>query len=198
MPGVGFWFKMAGFCSEQEEGGVEMLCPYANPSLGRGPSSLACAALQRGWHQLLQGLGQTLSSQPLGVRSCWALLPRLHPGEKLRDSTPSSPGSTLPGSPQKEDPRPGKRRHVLCRGVRSPGRWQAACLPSPVASPARQPQGADKSRRGRSAGPAKEGSGLCFRGAGWEDSAQIASPGRLNFFSPGPRGGSSRWVRVQP
>lgn len=27
LPGVGFWFKMAGFCSEKEEEGLEMLHP---------------------------------------------------------------------------------------------------------------------------------------------------------------------------
>lgn len=166
------------------------------PACGEDRSSLAFAASQQGWHRSLRGPGQTPSSQPLGVRksalgSCWAPLPNLHPGQNLKDLSLSSPGSTLPVSPQKEDPRPGKRCRMLCRGLCSPGCWQAAFLPFPAC----RPRGADDSR---GAGPAKEGSGCVFEALAGRIMAQIASPSRLNFFFPGPQAGSSRWVRVQP
>lgn len=84
---------------------------------------MTSAVLQQSWHQ---GLGQTLSSWPLTVSksalpSCWALLPKPHPGENLKDPHAASPCCVLPGSPQKEDPRPGTSRRVLCRAVNSPG-----------------------------------------------------------------------------
>lgn len=149
--------------------------------------------LQHRRHRSLRGPGQIPSSQPLGVgksalRSCRAPLPNLHPGENLKDLSPSFPGSTLPVSAQKEDPRPGKRCRILCRGLRSPGCWQAAF-------PACHPRGADGSQ---GAGPAKEGSGCVFEALAGRIIAQLASPKRLNFFFPGPQAGSSRWVRVQP
>lgn len=153
------------------------------PACSEDRSSLAFAASQQGWHRSLRGPGQMPSSQPLEagkspLRSCWAPLPNLHPGENLKDLSPSFPGSTLPVSPQKLDPRPGKRCRILCRGLRSPGCWQAAFLPFPAC----HPRGADSSQ---GAGPAKEGSGCVFEALAGRIIAQIAS----EFLLPWAPGG---------
>lgn len=103
------------------------------------------AALQQGQHQLLRAWDRHC---PLGLwemvtQHCWALLPKPHPGENLRDPTQPSPCSMLSGLPQKEDSK------ILERGT--------ACSAEEYTH-----RGADNNHPGQGAGPDKEGSRSVF------------------------------------